>query len=147
MHATDDAATLDAGEHEHDDAATLDAGEHDIWTHTAGEASDTGEHAAKSIADATRAHSARTHAARVRDAGECDAALAVDMPRITRALTHSVESSPFTYSGEQVQVQERESAKAPPHSTYRSRTTNSSSTAETSLQRLSNSILSRESLR
>ena len=54
------------------------------------------------------------HAARVRDAVECDATLAVDMPRITRARTHSVESSPFTDSGEQVQVQERESAKAPP---------------------------------
>ena len=99
--------------HATDDAATLDAGEHDIRTNTVGEASDTGEHAAKSIADATRAHSARMHAARVRDAGECDAALAVDMPRITRTRTHSVEASSFTDSGEQVQVQERESAKAP----------------------------------
>ena len=54
------------------------------------------------------------HAARGRDAGECDAALAADMPRITRARTHAVEASPFTDSGEQAQVQERESAKAPP---------------------------------
>ena len=73
-----------------------------------------GGHAATSIADATRAHSAHMHAARVRDAGECDAALAADMPRITRARTHSVEASPFTDTGQQAQVQEKESEKAPP---------------------------------
>jgi hypothetical protein len=60
------------------------------------------------------AHSARTHAARVRDAEECGAAFAADMPRITRARTHAVEASPFTDSGEQTQVQEMEPAKAPP---------------------------------
>jgi hypothetical protein len=74
--------------HATDDAATFDVGEHDMQTHTAGEASDTGEHAATSIADATRAHSARMHA------GECEAALAADMPHITRAGTHAVEASP-----------------------------------------------------
>ena len=117
--------------HATDDAATLDAGEHDIWMHTAGEASDTGKHAATSIADATRAHSAHMHAARVRDAGECDAALAVDMPRITRARTNTVVgASSFTDSEEQARVQEKESAKAPPQH-LRSRTTNISSTAET----------------
>ena len=56
-----------------------------------------------------------------------------------------MESSPFTDSGEQARVQEKDLQKLF-HSTYRSRTTNISSTAETSLQRLSCSILSRESL-
>ena len=100
--------------HATDDAATFDAGEHDMQTHTAGEASNTGEHAATSIADATRAHSARMHAARGRDAGECDAALAADMPRINRSRTHAVEASPFIDSGKQTRVQDKESAKAPP---------------------------------
>jgi hypothetical protein len=71
--------------HATDDAATFDAGGHDMQTHTAGQASDTGENAAPSIAVASRAHSAGMHGARVRDAGECDAALAADMPCITRA--------------------------------------------------------------
>jgi hypothetical protein len=100
--------------HATDDAATFEEGRHDMQTHTAGELSDTGEHTATSIAKAPRAFSARMYAVRVRDAGECDAASAADMPRITCARTYAVETSPFTDSGEQARVQQKDSAKAPP---------------------------------
>ena len=35
------------------------------------------------------------------------------MPRVTRARTHAVQPGPLTDSGEQAQVQEKESVKAP----------------------------------
>jgi hypothetical protein len=93
-----------------DNAATFDAGEHDMQTHAAGVASDTGKHAATSIADAPRAHSARC---RLRGCGMRGSMMqgsrmqgsAMDMPHITRASTHAVETSPFTGSGEQARVQ------------------------------------------
>ena len=74
-----------------------------MQTHAVGKA-DTGEHFTSARADAPRANSARLHAARFRDAGEqdageCDAAVAADMPRVTRARPHGVEPSPFTDSG------------------------------------------------
>ena len=80
--------------HAIDDAATLEAGEHDMHTHDVEEAPDAGEQDAGEP-----------------DAGECDAA--AEMRRVTRARTHAVKPGPLTDSGEQAQVQEKESVKAP----------------------------------
>ena len=76
--------------HAIDDAAIFEAGEHDMQTHSVGKA-DTGVHFTSARADVPRAHIARLHAARLRDAGEQDAAAAADMPRVTRvrARTHA----------------------------------------------------------
>ena len=80
--------------HAIDDAATFEAGEHDMHTHDVDEAPDAGEQDAGEP-----------------DAGECDAA--TEMRRVTRARTHAVQPGPLTDSGEQAQVQEKESVKAP----------------------------------
>ena len=98
--------------HAIDDAATFEAGEHDMQKHAVGEAPDTREHFTSARAEAPRAHRARLHAARVQDAGEqdageCDAAAAADMRRVTRARTRAVEPGPLTDSGEQAQVQKK----------------------------------------
>jgi hypothetical protein len=76
------------------DAVTFDAGEHDMQTHTAGEASDTREE--RSYFDRRCAtYSQRTHASSAgADAGEYDAASAADMPHITRARTNAMETAP-----------------------------------------------------
>ena len=67
--------------HAIDDAATFEVGEHNVQTHAVGEVLDTGQHVTYLRADAPRVQSARMHAARLQHAGEQDAG---DMPRVTR---------------------------------------------------------------
>ena len=104
-------------------AATVDAEDHAMQAHADGKAPETEEHVASSIADAPRADSTRsmrrlcTHASRARDAGEQnlgerDATSTSAAPRTTRARTSAVELGPVEDSGEQAQVQEKESAEA-----------------------------------